>query len=66
MSARSTESLIHDAPDGRFAGIRRDYGADQVVALRGTLPVRYTLAEHAANRLWHCSRPRTTSTRWAR
>ncbi|MDE0052108.1 MAG: isocitrate lyase [Rhodospirillales bacterium] len=53
MSARSTESLIYDAPDGRFAGIRRDYGADQVVALRGTLPVRYTLAEHAANRLWH-------------
>ena len=25
MSARSIESLIHDAPDGRFAGIRRDY-----------------------------------------
>ena len=53
MSTRSMESLIDDAPDGRFAGIRRDYGADQVVALRGTLPVRYSLAEHAANRLWH-------------
>ena len=53
MSARSMESLIYDAPDGRSAGIRRDYGADQVVALRGTLSVRYTLAEHAAKRLWH-------------
>ena len=53
MSARSMESLIYDAPDGRFAGIRRDYGVDQVVALRGTLSVRYTLAEHAAKRLWH-------------
>ena len=53
MSARSMESLIDDAPGGRFAGIRRDYGVDQVVALRGTLPVRYSLAEHAANRLWH-------------
>ena len=53
MSARSMESLIYDAPDGRFAGIRRDYGVDQVVALRGTLSVRYSLAEHAAKRLWH-------------
>ena len=53
MSARSMESLIYDAPDGRFAGIRRDYGVEQVVALRGTLSVRYTLAEHAAKRLWH-------------
>ena len=53
MSARSIETLINDAPDGRFAGIHRDYGADQVVALRGTLSVRYSLAEHAANRLWH-------------
>ena len=53
MSERSIESLIHDAPDGRFAGIRRDYGADQVVALRGTLSIRYTLAEHAARQLWH-------------
>ena len=53
MSARSMESLIYDAPDGRFAGIRRDYGVEQVVALRGTLSVRYTLAEYAAKRLWH-------------
>lgn len=46
MSARSIESMIHDAAPGRFAGIRRDYGAEQVAALR------HTLAEHAANRLW--------------
>ena len=53
MSVRSIDSLINDAPAGRFAGIRRDYGVDQVVSLRGSLRVRHTLAEHAANRLWH-------------
>ena len=42
MSERSIESLIYDTPDGRFAGIRRDYGTEQVVALRGTLSVRYS------------------------
>ena len=52
MSVRSIDSLINDAPAGRFAGIRRDYGVDQVVSLRGSLQVRHTLAEHAANRLW--------------
>ena len=52
MSVRSIDSLINDAPAGRFAGIRRDYGVDQVVSLRGSLRVRHTLAEHAANRLW--------------
>ena len=52
ISARAIESLIDDAAPARFAGIRRDYGADQVRALRGTLPVRHTLAEHAAKRLW--------------
>ena len=53
MSAMSIEAMIHDAPRGRFEGIRRDYGADQVTALRGTLPVRHTVAEYAAHRLWH-------------
>ena len=53
MSVRSIDSLINDVPAGRFAGIRRDYGVDQVVSLRGSLQVRHTLAEHAANRLWH-------------
>ena len=52
MSVRAIESLVNDAAPARFAGIRRDYGADQVRALRGTLPVRHTLAEYAANRLW--------------
>ena len=52
ISVRAIESLVNDAAPARFAGIRRDYGADQVRALRGTLPVRHTLAEHAAKRLW--------------
>ena len=67
MSARSMESLIYDAPDGRFAGIRRDYGVEQVVALRGTLSVRYTrLPSMPRSGSGICSPPRTTSTPSAR
>ncbi len=53
MSATSIQTLLHDAPQGRFDGIRRDYGADKVAALRGTFPARYMLAERAAAKLWH-------------
>jgi isocitrate lyase len=45
-------SLIPSAPAGRFEGIERPYSADGVERLRGSLAVRYTLAEHGANRLW--------------
>ncbi len=50
------------APDGatggvgdpeRFAGIRRDYTADEVARLAGSFRIRHTLAEMGAARLWH-------------
>ncbi len=50
------------APDGlssaggdpeRFAGIRRDYGPQDVERLAGSFRVRHTLAEMGAARLWH-------------
>lgn len=36
----------------RWAGIRRDYTAEDVIKLRTTLPIDYSLAKHGANRLW--------------
>jgi len=39
------------APD-RWAHVARDYSVDDVLRLSGSLPVRHTLAEHGAKRLW--------------
>ena len=36
----------------RFDGIRRDYSADDVARLAGSLKIEYTLAERGARRLW--------------
>jgi len=52
MSNPTFESLIPNAPKGRFDGIERSYGAGDVARLRGSLEIRHSLAEHAANRLW--------------
>jgi isocitrate lyase len=37
----------------RWRGITRRYSADEVVRLRGSLQVEYTLARRGAQRLWH-------------
>jgi isocitrate lyase len=36
----------------RWAGIARDYSADDVLRLRGSVEIKYTLAELGAERLW--------------
>ena len=36
----------------RWDGITRDYTADDVVRLRGSIDIAQTLAEMGANRLW--------------
>ncbi|MEW9571842.1 isocitrate lyase [Rhodanobacter sp. Si-c] len=36
----------------RWAGIRRHYGAADVVRLRGTVAIEHSLARHGAERLW--------------
>src|SRR5687768_15856778 len=36
----------------RWSGIRRDYAADDVRRLRGSIEIKYTLAEMGAERLW--------------
>ncbi len=43
---------IDAAPD-RFNGIERPYSVDDVKKLRGSVPIRHTLADLAAKRLWH-------------
>jgi len=43
---------LTNAPKGRFEGIVRPYSVDDVARLRGSLPVRHSVAEHGANRLW--------------
>lgn len=42
-----------DAAPNRFNGIERPYSLDDVKKLRGSVPIRYTLADLAAKRLWH-------------
>lgn len=36
----------------RWAGIKRNYGPEEVERLRGTLKIEYTLAKRGADRLW--------------
>src|SRR6201997_1084263 len=38
--------------DPRWEGIQRPYTPEDVVRLRGTLPIEYTLARHGAELLW--------------
>jgi isocitrate lyase len=46
------ESLIPNAPKGRYDGIERPYTAADVERLRGSVQIAHTLSERGANRLW--------------
>ncbi len=46
------DSLVPNAPAGRFDGIERPYSPQDVQRLRGSFPIGYTLAERGANKLW--------------
>jgi len=48
---RSFDALV-PAPTGRFDGITRPYGPEDVVRLRGSVAVAHTLARKGANTLW--------------
>ncbi|HET7371649.1 MAG TPA: isocitrate lyase [Gammaproteobacteria bacterium] len=41
------------ANNRRWRGVRRDYGAEDVARLRGSVPIEYTLARRGADKLWH-------------
>jgi isocitrate lyase len=38
--------------DPRWKGVRRGYGAEEVIRLRGSVAIEYTLARRGARRLW--------------
>jgi isocitrate lyase len=44
--------LVVAAPEGRFAGIERPYSVEDVLKLRGSVPIEYTLARQGALKLW--------------
>jgi len=46
------QDLVPSAPKGRFDGIERPYSPEDVLRLRGSLPIQHTLAMRGANRLW--------------
>src|SRR5690606_30713900 len=55
MLEKSPDPQTFDAPDwapDRWANIARDYTPDDVARLSGSLPIRHTLAENGARRLW--------------
>ena len=45
-------NLVPSAPEGRFDNVERNYTPEDVQRLRGSVQIRYTLAENGANRLW--------------
>jgi isocitrate lyase len=49
----SFEQVVPAAPRGRFDGIRRSYQPADLLRLRGSVKVAYTLAARGADRLWH-------------
>ena len=52
MSKLTLSGIIPSAPVGRFDGIERPYTPEDVMRLRGSFQIRYSLAERGANRLW--------------
>jgi isocitrate lyase len=44
--------VVVSAPPGRFDGIERPYNVEDVLRLRGSLPIEHTLARRGALRLW--------------
>jgi isocitrate lyase len=46
------DKLHRNIPANRFDGLERPYSAGDVLRLRGSVELRYTLAEIGANRLW--------------
>ena len=51
MASTEFEQLA-GAPEGRFEGILRDYGPEEVARLAGTVRIEHTLARRGAARLW--------------
>ncbi|CAD5223635.1 unnamed protein product [Bursaphelenchus okinawaensis] len=44
--------VVKSAPKGRYKGIKRNYEVEDVLKLRGSFDIEYTLATRGANKLW--------------
>jgi isocitrate lyase len=54
IRSMATERLAREwSQDERWAGIARGYEADDVIRLRGSVPVEHSLARRGAEKLWH-------------
>ena len=51
-SPQSQALKQHWADDERWRGVQRDYSPEDVLRLRGSLPIEHSMARHAAERLW--------------
>ncbi|PAV66026.1 hypothetical protein WR25_19445 isoform B [Diploscapter pachys] len=51
-AAKNWYQVVKTAPKGRFKGIKRDYEVEDVLKLRGSIDIEYTLAIRGANKLW--------------
>jgi isocitrate lyase len=49
-------SAVIAAPPGRFDGIERPYSVEDIIRLRGSIPVEHTLAHRGAVKLWELLR----------
>jgi isocitrate lyase len=53
-AVRDPQTIERDwETDPRWEGITRDYSAEDVLRLRGSIDIKYTLAEMGAKRLWN-------------
>src|SRR5687768_3538109 len=50
--AREAQQLEGEWKSARWNGVRRDYSAADVLRLRGSVKLEYTLAKLGAERLW--------------
>uniref|UniRef100_A0A7E4WDJ6 Malate synthase n=1 Tax=Panagrellus redivivus TaxID=6233 RepID=A0A7E4WDJ6_PANRE len=50
--AKNFYQIIKSAPKGRYTGKKRNYEVEDVLKLRGSVDVEYTLAARGANKLW--------------
>ncbi|GCE21307.1 hypothetical protein KDK_51070 [Dictyobacter kobayashii] len=53
MNGHQADNLTNEwERDERWQGVKRNYGAEDVLRLRGSLHIEYTLARRGAERLW--------------
>ncbi len=52
MKIDTFEQLVPSATSGRFDNKKRPYSVEEVLRLRGSVPIAHTLAERGANQLW--------------